>query len=149
MLQGPLPPPPPAVGGVAFAPTRGALAALRGVPKYLTLRVQGTVCGQQVSVLVDSAAAHNFIDAQMVERRELSVMMGIYTLTFQFFVVNISDTNIVLGIQWLITLGKVITDWKGLEMEWDDEKIGRHEKIWGQHTYPLQTILAHQMEAVF
>lgn len=38
--QGPLPPPPPAAGGASFAPTGGALAALRGVPKYLasTLR---------------------------------------------------------------------------------------------------------------
>ena len=29
-------------------------------------------------------------------------------------------------------------------MEWDDEKIGRHEKIWGQ-----QTVSAHRMEVVF
>ena len=44
--QDPLPPPPPAAGGAAFAPTGGALAALQGVPKYLTLRVWGTVRGQ-------------------------------------------------------------------------------------------------------
>jgi len=37
--QGPFPPPPPAAGGAFFAPTGGALAALRGVPKYSTLRV--------------------------------------------------------------------------------------------------------------
>ena len=74
--QDPFPPPPPAVGGAAFAPTRGALAALRGVPKYLTLHIWGTVCGQQVSVFVDSGATHNFIDAQMVERR------GIQTESF-------------------------------------------------------------------
>ena len=67
--QDPLPPPPPAAGGAAFAPTGGALAALRGVPKYLTLRIRGTIRGQRVSALVDSGATHNFIDAQMVERR--------------------------------------------------------------------------------
>ena len=39
-------------------------------------------------------------------------------------------------------------DWKTLEMEWDDEKTGRHEKIRGQHTYPPQTVSAHRMEAV-
>eukprot|EP00253_Pinus_taeda_P022227 PITA_22227 len=174
--QDPLPPPPAAPGGAAFAPTGGALAALRGVPKYLTLRVRGTVRGQRVSVLVDSGATHNFINAQMVERRgiqtesfdgfsvlvpgdqimvcaryvpELSVTMGTYTLTDHFFVVNILDTNMVLGVQWLITLGKVTTYWKALEMEWDDEKTGRHEKIQGQHTYLPQTISAHRMEAVF
>ena len=115
------------------------------------------VHGQRVSVLVDSGATHNFIDAQMVERRgiqtesfdgfsvlvsgyqtmmfhyvpELSVTMGTYTLTDHFFVVDIPDTNMILGVQWLITLGKVTADWKTLEMEWDDEKTGRHEKIWG------------------
>ena len=48
VAQDPLPPPPPIAGGATFAPTRGALVALRGVPKYLTLRVRGTVRGQQV-----------------------------------------------------------------------------------------------------
>ena len=38
-----LPLPPPGAGGAAFAPTGGTLVALRGVPKYLTLRVRGTV----------------------------------------------------------------------------------------------------------
>lgn len=174
--QGPLPPPPPAVCGASFAPTGGALAALRGVPKYLTLRVWGTVRGQQVSVLVDSGATQNFIDAQMVERRgiqtesfdgfsvfvpgdqtmmcaryvpELSVTMGTYTLTDHFFMVDSPDANVILSVQWLITLRKVTTDWKTLEMEWDDEKTGRHEKIWGQHMYLPQTVSAHRMEAVF
>eukprot|EP00253_Pinus_taeda_P032946 PITA_32946 len=175
-IQGPLPPPPLAAGGASFAPTGGALAALRGVSKYLTLRIRGTVRGQRASVLVDSGATHNFIDAQMVEWRaiqtesfdgfsvlvlgdqtmmcaryvpELSVTMGTYTLTDHFFVVDIPDINMILGVQWLITLGKVTTDWKTLEMEWDDEKTGRHEKIQGQHTYPPQTVSAHRMEAVF
>eukprot|EP00253_Pinus_taeda_P002225 PITA_02225 len=145
-VQGPLPPLPPAVGGAAFASIGGALAALRGVPKYLTLRVWGTVRGQRVSVLVDSGATHNFIDAQMVEQR---VTVGTYTLTDHFFVVNIPDNNIVLGVQWLITLGKVTTDWKALEIEWHDEKTGRHEKIRGQHTYSPQIVSAQWMEAVF
>ena len=41
-----LPPPPQRAGGAAFAPTGGTIAALRGVPKYLTLRVRGTIRGQ-------------------------------------------------------------------------------------------------------
>eukprot|EP00253_Pinus_taeda_P003165 PITA_03165 len=175
-IQGPLPPPPPATSGASFAPTGGALATLRGVPKYLMLRVRGTVRGQRVSVLVDSGATHNFIDAQMVEWRgiqtesfdgfsvlvpgdqtmtcaryvpELSVTMGTYILIDHFFVVDIPDTNMILGVQWLITLGKVTIDWKTLEMEWDDENTRRHEKIRGQHTYPPQTVSSHRMEAVF
>ena len=84
--------------------------------------------------MVDSGATHNFID---VQRREiptnafegffvlvpgdrnmqcmhyvpsLSVTMGTYTLTDHFFVVDIPDTNVILGVQWLITLGKFTTD---------------------------------------
>ena len=75
---------------------------------------------------MDSGETQNFIDAQMVERRgiptetfnrflvlvpgaqtmqcaqyvpELAVTMGTYTVTDHFFVVNIPDTNVVLGVQ--------------------------------------------------
>lgn len=57
------PPPPLGVGQVAFAPTGGLLTSLRGFPKHLTLRVQGTVHGKGVSILVDTGSTHNFIDA--------------------------------------------------------------------------------------
>jgi len=125
--QGPLPPPLPAADGASFAPTKGALVALRGVPKYLMLCIRGTVRGQRVSILVDSGSTHNFIDAQMVEQRgiqtesfdgfsvlvpgdqtmtcaqyvpELLVTMGTYTLTDHFFMVDIPDTNMILDVQW-------------------------------------------------
>ena len=103
----------------------------------MTLRVQGSILNQRVSVLVDSGATHNFIDAQLVQRRaiptdafegfsvlvlgdrtmqcmhyvpSLSVTMGTYTLIDHFFMVDIPNTNVILGVQWLITLGKVTTD---------------------------------------
>ena len=62
--------------------------------------------------------------------------MGSYTLVDHFFVVDIPDTTIILGVQWLITLGKVTTDWKALQMEWVDMKIGEPQMIQGMHTYP-------------
>ena len=108
----------------AFSPIGGVLASLKGVPKYLTLRVQGSILNHRVSILVDSGATHNFIDAQLVQRREiptdafegffvlvpedrtmqcmhyvpsLSVTMGTYKLTDHFFVVDIPDTSVLLG----------------------------------------------------
>ena len=70
----------------------------------------------------------------------LSVTMGSYTLVDHFFVVDILDTNIILGVQWLITLGKVTTDWKPLQMEWVDLKSGKPQMIQGMHTYPSPNI---------
>ena len=40
----------------------------------------------------------------------LSITMVTYTLVVHFFVVDIPNTNVILGVQWLITLGKVTTD---------------------------------------
>ena len=70
----------------------------------------------------------------------LSVTMGTYTLIEHFFVVNIPDTNVILGVQWLITLGKVTTDWEALKMEWVDKKIGAPQMIIGMHSYPYKTL---------
>ena len=108
-----------------FAPREGVIAVLRGVPKYLTLRVRGTIMGKRVSVFIDSGATHNFIDAKLVQRRgihmdnfegfsvlvpgamtlqcakyvlALTITMGTYTLTNHFFVVDIPDTNFILGV---------------------------------------------------
>jgi len=40
-----------------------------------------------------------------------TLKMGNYSLIDHFFVVDVPDTNVVLGIQWLYALGKVTIDW--------------------------------------
>ena len=116
--------------------------------------------------MIDSGATHNFIDAHLVQRREiptdtfegfyvlvpgdrtmcymhygpsLTVTMGTYTLVDHFFVVDIPDTNVILGVQWLIKLGKVTTDWETLQMEWVEKKSGKSQIIKGMNTYPSHT----------
>ena len=66
----------------------------------------------------------------------LVVTMGSYKLVDHFFVVDIPDTNAILGVQWLIKLGKVTTDWEALQMDWVEKNSGETQMIKGMHTYP-------------
>ena len=81
--------------------------------------------GKRVIMLIDGGATHNFIDATLVTRRQiptkefegfevvvadgynmtctqrikgLDVTLGIYTLTDDFYVVDLEDTYVVLGV---------------------------------------------------
>jgi hypothetical protein len=81
--------------------------------------------GQRVTTLIDGGATHNFIDATLVARRHiatkefegfnmvvedgynmtctqrirgLDVTLGNYMLTDDFYVVDLADTNVVLGV---------------------------------------------------
>jgi hypothetical protein len=38
---------------------------------------------------------------------DLKVKLGNYTLTNTFYVVDLSDTDAVLGVQWLYSLGEI------------------------------------------
>ena len=82
----------------AFAPTSGTLASLRGVPKYLTLRVQGSFMNQRVSILIDSRATQNFIDAHIMQRR------GIPTDNFDGFSVLVPGDRTMQCMQYLPSL---------------------------------------------
>ena len=92
-------------------------------------------------LLIDNGATQNFIDTQLVQKRgiptndfegfsvlvrgartmhcvkyvsALTITFGTYIFTYHFFLVDIPNTNVILGVQWLITLGKVTMDWETL-----------------------------------
>ena len=87
--------------------------------------------------MIDGGATHNFIDTSLVSRRalqteefdgfdvavagdhivecldrflDLEVKLGNYTVRDTFYVVDLFDTDVVLGVQWMITLGKINTN---------------------------------------
>jgi hypothetical protein len=46
--------------------------------------------------------------------------LGNYTVRDTFYVVDLSDTDVVLGVQWMITFGKITTNYQTLEMGFRD-----------------------------
>ena len=80
--------------------------------------------------MIDGGATHNFIDASLVSRQalqteefegfdvavedghtvecldripNLEMKLGNYIMRDKFYVVDLSDTDVVLGVQWMIT----------------------------------------------
>jgi hypothetical protein len=50
----------------------------------------------------------------------MTLNLGNYMLTDDFYVVKIPDTNVVLGVQWLYSLGRYSTNYQNMEMEFQD-----------------------------
>jgi hypothetical protein len=53
---------------------------------------------------------------------DLEVKLGNYTMRDTFYVVDLTDIDVVLGVQWLITLGKISTNYQTLEMGFRDSE---------------------------
>jgi hypothetical protein len=153
---------------------QGIIASLSGIPRFHTFRMRGGVQGHRVTVLVDGGASHNFIDASLVERKgiateafegfsmiipgentlnctryvsQMTLSLGNYTITDDFFVVKVPDTIVVLGVQCLYSLGKYTTNYQTMEMEFqgrDDRRV----VLRGMNTYPPEVVTAKGMEAV-
>jgi hypothetical protein len=79
--------------------------------------------------------------------RGLHVTLGNYTLTDDFYVVDLADTNIVLGIQWLYSLGDIKMNYQIMRMELRDGE-GRRVVQRGMNTALLRIVSTKRMEVV-
>jgi hypothetical protein len=58
--------------------------------------------------------------------RKLTITMGNYSMTDDLFLVDIPDTNVVLGVQWIYSIGRYTTDQRTMEMDFigpDGKKV--------------------------
>ncbi|XP_073225578.1 uncharacterized protein [Cicer arietinum] len=101
--------------------------------------MEGFVNGVSVLVLIDSGATHNFVIPTVVEALVLSVLqtirlgdghciltlgkceevplvLGSIAITVEAYVLGLTRADLILGVVWLETLGKVIMDWKEMSM---------------------------------
>ena len=129
------------------------MASLLGFMRYHTFRVRGVLQRHKVKIMIDWEGCHNFIDGNMVERRgilieqfdgftvvilgglhmsctkwirKLTITMGNYSMTNDFFVVDILDTNVVFGVQWIYSIGRYTMDQRTMEMDFtssDGKKV--------------------------
>jgi hypothetical protein len=79
---------------------------------------------------------------------DLEIKLGNYTVRDTFYVVDLSDTNVVLGVQWLITLGKITTNYQTLEMGFIDSDWKR-VVLRGMSTGEPMIVSAKRMERIF
>lgn len=103
-----------------------------------TMKVTGKIDGEEVIILIDSRASHNFISFEVVSKLKLptektqenEVSMGdryqvkgnklcngveleIQGMQVQqsFYLIDLGGANLVLGIEWLKELGEVKMNW--------------------------------------
>ncbi|XP_070015925.1 uncharacterized protein LOC142174252 [Nicotiana tabacum] len=103
--------------------------AMIGIHDFGTMRVTVSIKGKAVHVLIDTGSTHNFLDLNTGKRLGcaltaispfvVSVADGNKGVSFDLdmLVLPIGGCNMVLGIQWLITLGDIMWNFRKLKME--------------------------------
>ena len=121
-----------------------SLNAMHGVQTYRTMRVKGTVGKHTIHILVDCGSTHNFVDisvakklgCQIVKTCPLAVTVGdgynvastsackqfkwqLQGIEFcsDVMLLPLGGCEMVLGIQWLSTLGDMKCNFKKMRME--------------------------------
>ena len=121
-----------------------SLHALSGHTTPETLRMTGRISHQPVVILIDSGSTHNFVQARLVKSLGLNpqptptlrVLVGNgnevvcsqvclavtihlqgHSFTVDLHVLPLCGADIVLGVQWLKSLGPVLTDYNDLTMK--------------------------------
>ena len=78
---------------------------------------------------------------------KLNVTLGNYNMTNSFYVVSVDDTNVVLGVRWIYSIGKYTTDYRAMEMEFQGQD-GKREVLRGMNTYPPKPVSSQRIEDV-
>ena len=133
--------------------------SLLGLTSNKSLKLWGTLGARKVVILIDSGASANFISKELVEELNLEVdegpkycvEMGIGKLekgrgvckgvtlevqgvriTQNFFIFELGGTEVVLGVNWLQSLGKIEANFQEMSFSWgrgEDKK-----RLWGDPT---------------
>jgi hypothetical protein len=136
-----------------------------------TLKLIGYIKHRKVIILADSGNTHNFIHRCISQEthcyihamnnfkimisnggsmkcggrcENVHLQIGDYHLKSHMFAIDMGGCGIVLGADWLRTLGPILMDFKDLTMQFDQE--GHQYKFQGITVGSLEIISSHRME---
>jgi hypothetical protein len=151
-----------------------SLNSLTGFSAPQTLKLIGYIKHQKVIILVDSGSTHNFIHHHISQEthcyihavnnfqimianggsmkcgghcENVHLQIGDYHLKSHMFSINMGGCDIVLGADWLRTLGPILMHFKELTMQFDQE--GHQYKFQGITVGSPKVISSHHMEKMF
>ena len=78
----------------------------------------------------------------------MKLTLGRHDLAQDFYVMDLLDTNIILGVQWLSTLGPITTNYKTMEMSFTEE-TGKKVVLRGMTGNRPRLVIEKCMEAIF
>jgi hypothetical protein len=73
--------------------------------------------------------------------------MGNYSMTDDFFLVDLPDTNVVLGFQWIYSIRRYTMAQRTMEMEFTGLD-GKKVVLRTMHMYPPKIVSSHNMEEI-
>ena len=77
----------------------------------------------------------------------LQIHLGDYIVKEIFYVLNVADTNMVLGVQWLYSIGEHSMNYKIPQISFKDAK-GKPVVLKGMNTYPSHVISINSMRSI-
>lgn len=148
-----------------------SLNALAGINAYQTMRVKGYVGKQIVHILIDSGSTHNFLDLATAKRlgcrmfgtnplqvavpgghklvsnyecKQFQWVLQGHTYATDVMVIPLGGCDMVLGVQWLATLGNIQWNFKDLTMMFEQGR--KKVMLRGSQNSIVQWLPSKQLE---
>lgn len=102
---------------------RVALYALVGICPRDTMQLPIFINGHRLEALIDTGSSHTFVDAAVV--RNVTMLLGCEEFSISCFSIRLGGFDLVLGADFLRTLGTILLDLDSLRMafEWCGRRV--------------------------
>jgi hypothetical protein len=145
--------------------------ALVGIVTMQTLKIKGYIKKKKVTVLIDYGSTHNFINYKLSKDHNffvyptlefqvmianggtincsgkfhsININMGEYFMDSPMIFIQMGDDDVVLGVQWLQSLGIVAFDFQNISMRFSSN--GKEIELRGIQGKPSKVISSNSME---